>query len=408
MQKKIIALAVVGSLAAAPAFAQTNVQIYGSIDMGFSHRGDNVASNVGSKNAIDSGLTAGNRLGFKGTEDLGNGLKALFTLEAGFMGDTGTQAQGGRLFGRQAAVGLAGGYATLLAGRLYTPHYSFLVALDPFQGGMLGNYQNTHNAGTMRYLKEGDGETDGLGENLFDPIRVDNAVAYVSPTWLGGFNVTAAYSSNAYGQEHTENRHDNRVIAILPRYTNGPIDLGLSWHQIKDNDKPKPGEGSVGGLNKPKITNWAVGGSYDFGELGGGLGLKLSAFYDSNKLTASSGGAGADLAHDLKMKSWMVGAAMPLGKHTFLVSYNRSKLENDPYVGDGDSDYTVRQWALGYKYNLSKRTNLFAAYANISQDSGLEHAEINGSRKFAAGVGDNSNAGDGYQNGFQFGIRHTF
>jgi predicted porin len=404
MHKKIIALAVVGALGAAPAFAQTNVTIYGSIDTGFSHRGDNVASGVSSKNAIDSGITAGNRLGFKGVEDLGNGLKALFTLEAGFGVDDGNQKQGGRLFGRQAFVGLTSDYGTVIAGRLYTPHYSFLSALDPFQGGMVGSYQNTHNAGTVRYLNEKqDGVANtGLGENLFDPIRVDNAVAVVTPTWFGGFNVTAAYSTNAIGQEATENQNDNRVIAILPRYTNGPIDIGISYHQIKDNDKRTVNGTGLASLSQPKITNWAVGGSYDFGELGGGVGLKLSAFYDSNKLESDN--PGTQLSNkDIKMKSWMVGATMPIGKHSILLSYNRSKLENDPNVGDGTEDVTIRQWAVGYKYSLSKRTNLFAAYADISQDSDLEDKTA-----FAAGVGDNSNGGDGYQNGFQFGIRHQF
>ncbi|MDR0996132.1 MAG: porin, partial [Zoogloeaceae bacterium] len=190
MNKKLIALAVAGALASAPALAQTNVTIYGSIDMGFSHRGDNVASGVSSKNAIDSGISAGNRLGFKGTEDLGNGLKALFTLEAGFEADTGDSTQSKRLFGRQAFVGLTSDtLGTVIAGRIYTPHYSLLSKIDPFAAGTVGQYRNVMNAG----LKVG-------GENVFDPTRVDNTVAYVSPSF-SGFNVTAAYSTNAFKQE---------------------------------------------------------------------------------------------------------------------------------------------------------------------------------------------------------------
>jgi predicted porin len=184
MQKKLIALAV-AALASGAAFAQSNVQIYGSIDVGFSHRGDNIAKHVDSQNAIDSGISSGNRLGFTGTEDLGNGVKALFQIEAGYYADTGRSAQDGRLFGRQAFAGLTGGFGTAIAGRLYTPHYSFLSAIDPFKAGTVGQYRNVFNVG-VNYG----------GENLFNPTRVDNAVAYVSPIW-GGFNMTAAYSTNA-------------------------------------------------------------------------------------------------------------------------------------------------------------------------------------------------------------------
>jgi predicted porin len=412
MQKKLIALAVVGALAAAPAMAQTNVTVYGSVDMGFSHRGDSYMDHTSSKNSIDAGQMAGSRLGFKGVEDLGNGLKALFTLEAGFDADTGEQAQGGRLFGRQAFVGLTGDFGTAIAGRLYTPHWSFLSALDPFKDGMVGRYSNVMGI-TGSNMEAGgnnrnyDGALTGA-RGLFNPQRVDNAIAYVSPTWFGGFNVTAAYSANAIGQENMENRGDNRVFAILPRYTNGPIDIGVSFHQIrlaKDVDV-----GGASGLQNvfldddQKITNWAIGGSYDFGDLGGGFGLKLSAFYDVNKwadFTTNTALAAGETYHsdDIKLKSWMLGAEMPIGKHTVLVSYNRSKLD----AGDFGDDTDVRQWALGYKYSLSKRTSVYAAYADISQDD--QDNTIFGNR---GSVGDNSNEGQTYQNGFQFGINHTF
>ena len=82
MQKNLIALAVAG-LAALPAFAQSNVTIYGLVDMGYKWSGDNMDDRVSSRSALDSGMSAGSRLGFKGTEDLGNGMKAGFVLEQG-------------------------------------------------------------------------------------------------------------------------------------------------------------------------------------------------------------------------------------------------------------------------------------------------------------------------------------
>ncbi|MCE1170288.1 MAG: porin [Azovibrio sp.] len=375
MQKKLIALAV-AALASGAAFAQSNVQIYGSIDMGFAHRGDNIADGVKSQNAIDSGISAGNRLGFKGTEDLGNGLKALFTMEAGFQGDTGEHAQGGRLFGRQAFVGLTGGFGTVIAGRLYTPHYSFLSAIDPFKAGTVGQYRNVFggvDSGINDFAADN-------GENLFDPTRVDNAVAYVSPSF-SGFNVTAAYSNNAIGQEAAKgNKGDNTVFAVLPRYTNGPIDVALSYHKIDlFNDTANDNQ---------DITNWAIGGTYDFGV------AKLAAFYDSNKWDDYSA------AGDLKLKSWMLGVTVPFGKHAVLASYNQSKAKL------GGKDGKASQWALGYTYSLSKRTNVYAVYADISNDDDSDDLIR------SATTADASNKGfikdTGYQNGLQFGVKHTF
>ena len=178
MQKKLIALAV-AALASGAAFAQSNVQIYGAIDMGFSHRGDSFLKGVKSQNAIDSGISDGNRLGFKGTEDLGNGLKALFTMEAGFLADTGMHDgfAGGGMFTRLALVGLTSdSMGTVVAGRLLNPQYAFLTSLDPFGEGTVGTYLNA------------------VGNDVNAAVvipRLANAVAYVSPTF-SGFNVTGA------------------------------------------------------------------------------------------------------------------------------------------------------------------------------------------------------------------------
>jgi predicted porin len=367
-QKKLIALAI-AALASGVATAQTNVTVYGLVDVGFTHRSSHLDQGIGSKNAIDSGIASGNRLGFKGTEDLGNGITALFTLEAGFGVDDGQSKQSGRLFGRQAFLGLTGNFGTALAGRYYTPHYSFLSTLDPFKGGTVGRYNNVFTGHAVASVG---------GENLFDPTRVDNVIAYVSPSFAG-FNVTAAYSANAIGHEATENVGDNQVFALLPRYTNGPLDVGVSYHRIKNKD------GNVLGVNDAKITNLAVGASYDLKV------VKLSAFYDQNKLTGSN-------VDDAKLKSWLLGASVPFGNSAVQFSYTQSKLNDEIGIGEGK----VKQWALGYTYQLSKRTNFYSAYAHVTDP------KKNGVYTRRASTGDSSNGGDGYRSGLQFGLKHTF
>ena len=343
MQKKLIALAVAG-LVAAPAMAQSNVTIYGLVDVGVSYRGDNIAPGVGSKFSVDSGIQSGNRLGFKGTEDLGNGLKAGFVLETGFGIEQPEFRHGSPLFGRQAFVTLSGGFGTLAVGRVYTPQFNLLNSVDPF--GLFG--------------------TVGQMSNLYQTdIRVDNTVAYISPSF-SGLTVTAAYVNNLSGAETAGNDNDTRVFALSPVYKNGPILLGLNYHKI---DPQAAG--------RPSQDVWDLAGSYDFGV------AKVAAAYGYREVNATD-----------ERNSWMLGVTVPVsGAGRVLASYNYTKLDESGTSVDPKST----QWAIGYEHDLSKRTNLYVAYADISNKKGA-----------TASVGDASNDGAGYQSGFNIGIRHKF
>lgn len=382
MQKKIIALAVAG-LASTAAFAQSNVTIYGSVDMGYAYRYDNIGGNNHPVSGIDGGQAQGNRLGFKGVEDLGNGLKAVFLVEQGLGLDSSSDATSAAgtvktiSFTRQAYVGLAGGFGTAIAGRLYTPHFSFVSAIDPFAAGTVGAYKNVYGGG------------------LFDPTRVDNAVAYVSPSF-GGFNVTAAYSNNAIGQESgVDNSHNNTVYALLARYTAGPIDAGVNLHRIA------VGSGNFGSANytgtgvNPTAKNYdnlTLGGTYDFKV------VKLAALYSYNLLDSSAVNGGAPIA-DVRLENWMIGATVPVGKFDIKASYMFSD-------GNTAAGGNAQQLAFGANYKLSKRTDLYTAYSVIDNDSAKQP---NGSYlRRAAVVGDASNSGLTAQQGFQVGVRHLF
>ena len=344
MQKKLIALAVAG-LVSAPAFAQSNVTIYGVVDMGVSYRSDNIVDSIGSRTGVDSGQQSGNRLGFKGTEDLGNGLKAGFVLEQGFFVDNGQSRSDGN-FSRQSYVSLSGGFGTVALGRLYSPQFNLLGAVDPFGTGTAGQVNNLY----------------------VNDTRLSNTIAYITPNF-SGITVTAAYSAQADGikQENADNTGDLQAWAISPVYSNGPLMVGLNYHQIQANDVTPD----------PKTKVWDIGGTYDFGM------VKVAAMY---------GNRDTDSAQESDF--WMLGATVPVGAAgKVLLSYTSAETNVVGAAADRESE----QWAIGYTHDLSKRTNLYAAYADIDNENGA-----------SASVGDASNGGLGYQQGLTIGVRHMF
>ena len=118
MKKTLLAMAALA--AACGVQAQSNVTIYGVLDSGVEHLTNVGATRSGLTRMPGLGVSVPSRLGFRGTEDLGGGLKAVFTLESGFGTDTGTLNQGGRFFGRQAFVGLSGSWGAVTLGRQYS------------------------------------------------------------------------------------------------------------------------------------------------------------------------------------------------------------------------------------------------------------------------------------------------
>ena len=382
MQKKLIALAVAG-LASTAAFAQTNVTIYGIVDYGYAYRFDArsvtaAASSItnnptpNSASQLNGGQQSGNRLGFKGTEDLGNGLKAVFLFEQGFMLDTGEMQSSSSFYNRQAYMGLSGGFGTVVGGRLYTPHYTFVSGLDPFGAGTVGRYNNVYSvvAGAVP------GSAFG---NLTDPVRVDNAIAYISPSF-GGFTLTGAFSNNASGADNTANNAaNNTVYALLGQYTGGPLTVGANYHYV-----------AMGtGLQAiDNVQNFTVGGSFDFKV------AKVMALYSWNEIDYNS-----NLVKDMTLNNFMLGATVPFGKFTGKASYIYS--DGNSAIGD------AQQLAVGLDYNLSKRTNFYSAYSWIdnsgSRMNGVGDASYAGT--FAAGNGYGAGV---WQQGFQLGVRHQF
>jgi predicted porin len=371
MQKKLIVLAVAG-LASTAAFAQTNVTIYGLVDYGYAYRWDDLSTaDKNNLSSFNGGQASGSRLGFRGTEDLGNGLKALFTIEQGLAIDTSSDNKdnAGKSrslnYTRQAFAGLSGGFGTLIGGRIYTPHYNLWSnTIDPFGAGTVGRYNNV------------------IGGNLAgDVVRVDNAVAYVSPSF-GGFTVTGAYSNKLEGQESvntttgTTNGDDTKVYALLGKYVAGGLDLGLNYHYAAFE-----GNSAAGSANN--TYNITLGGLYNFGF------MKLHGAFAYNETELNG------LNYDnLEVMNYFIGATVPVGK---------VDLKGSILFSDASDDGDATQYAIGLNYNLSKRTDVYAAYAYIDAD---EERTVGNFK--TSGVGDSNNDGYSYGQGFQIGLRHKF
>ena len=302
MKKSFLALALMGAFSGA-AFAQSSVTIYGIVDMGLV-RDDNGA---GAKTSLDSGIQNGSRLGFKGVEDLGSGLKANFVLEMGLKTDTGASDQGGLAFGRQAYVGLSGDFGSVNLGRQKSVTYDIGDTIDPFHIGLAGDINRLFKTST----------------------RTDNAVTY-STTNLGGFVGSLQYG---FG-EVAGNNSGNRKVGVSGVYSEGPVYAAIAYEKLND--------AAGNDANAGKKT--FVGGTYDFTV------VKAHAAYETIK-----GGTNDD-------RVWMIGATVPFGPGAFVADYTQSK---NKAVDNADA----KQFAIGYTYDLSKRTDIYTSFSRTTVDN---------------------------------------
>lgn len=203
MQRKLLAAALFASLPLVAA-AQSSVAIYGIADASIAREDTDTVG--GSRTVVNSGNQSSSRIGFRGTEDLGNGLKAMFNLEAGVALDTG--AGDSSLFGRRAVVGLEGGFGLITLGREYTPIASVAGQSDILGQGFYGTNLSAFNSGRLTR-------------------RLSNSVNYKSKA-MSGFKVLAAYG---LGETTTGPSLDTAGVAL--EYANGPLFLGAGYHQVE-------------------------------------------------------------------------------------------------------------------------------------------------------------------------------
>jgi len=355
MKKSLLALAVLGVFAGEALAQSSSVTLFGIVDL----NGRSVKN--GSNNALRQMGTDGinsSRLGFRGVEDLGGGMSGGFWLEAGLnpdIGGTNTVAATGvnaaatatsptvsQLFNRRSTVSLMGGWGEIRLGRDYTSGFWNTTIFDPFCTNGVGAFTNV--------------SVNALGSNGGGTyVRSNNTAAYFLPSNLGGLYGQAQISA-------PENVSGTKQTSFRVGYAAGPFNVAVSAQTTK----AAPADW--------KHNNLA--GSYNFGF------ANLMAQYDTQKSGAR------------KQATWLLGAVVPMGQGELHVAYDKADQS-----GGGFDNADANQIAVGYVYNLSKRTAMYGTYSRISNDN----AQVG----FTVGQG-NGSAANAKSTGYEVGLRHAF
>jgi len=386
MKMKLFAAAV-AALAAGGAYAQSSVTLYGVVDAGLTYANKvpgATAGSSGSRFGLDSGGLSGSRWGLRGVEDLGGGLKGVFNLESGFNIDDGHSAQGNRLFGRAAYVGLQGQWGQLTLGRQQNLLYDFALQYDPM-------------AISSRYSI--------ASQDAYLAGRADNAIKYAGT--FGGLTASVLYAFNRDGNEQAGVTKLGREWSAGLNYASGPFSVGAVYDQKNGVSNAVFSNGFMADLKEQRAT---IGGTYAVGP------AKLYAGYRWYKMSHDLGSTGVN--GDLRSNLYWFGAgyqATPALTLTGTAYYQTFK--NSEVLGalaSNTANTSVgNPWlfVVGADYAVSKRTDAYlnVAYAKNSGNSVLGVAGINGGSSNLSTLQSNQNqVFDGNQLGAVVGIRHKF
>ena len=364
MQKKLIALAVAGMFAA-PAFAATsNVDVYGV--MSFSVDFVN-ADNGGDDTDTVTAKSNASRIGFKGSEDLGGGLSAVWQIESEILKGTDNNGSGWNDM-RNTYVGLkSASMGTVLMGRHDTPYKLGTGRLDPF-ADTVGDYNAIIGASDI----------GGFGSSHFD-LRVGQTVAYISPTF-SGFHAAVAY----VGVKNNESAGDPNMEAwsATAIYDQGPLFASLSYEKHS---------GAAAGQSTATPDGderaWKLGVGYTFGN------TTLNAIYEDID-------GEANVTANASRSAWYLSAVHKMGNIALKAAYGNAK-DSDRIGGQKDG---AKFYAIGADYSLSKRTTLYGVYAKVNNNTWGDYAlfgQTNTSGNCSMGT-------DCDPSTLSLGIKHTF
>jgi len=425
MKKSLLALAVLGAFAGA-AQAQSSVTIYGIVDTGvtYTSKAQTPAggTNTGSKFAMNSGNIQGSRIGFKGVEDLGGGLSAVFNLETGFTNDNGglqgsDSVTGSNLFRRKSVVGLAGGFGSVLVGRqtdfadtisAYTGVADFGgviqnsgSALNRLQGTRTNNsvsYTTNNLAGFTANAMYGFGETAGkttAGQSFGFGVKYDNGplglganyyqskagttasdtslIQGVAPAGSATPSALAVYSNQAGIYSNNAGSTAAKVFNLVASYQFGPARVYGNWSRVKQDLN------NAANVAALRATATVAGGV---------------TTVTANPLTAANRAANATLGFSNKADMWELGTAYSLTPSLkLLAAVEYTTASFDGLNGKGK----LTQYNIGTDYWLSKRTDLYAFVSNLRAKD----------MKNPGAYGDTTGS-DSSQTAVTVGIRHKF
>ncbi len=397
MKKTLIALA---AFAAVSSFAQSTVSVYGAVDASF-----NSASSEGvSKTFMGTSQLGSSKLGFSGTEDLGNGLKANFKLEGGLNNDAGAgkstntnnqvggavsgagptvngaagqASSGGFVFQRYAYVGLTGGFGEVRLGRDYVSAFlNVQAAVDPF--GTNGPADATQMALKLAGVTA---------------TSASNMIGYTSPS-ISGFTVGAQYfmGENVSGAANSD---DGTGTSVYAAYANGPLFLTAGQQTTKGKAVAAVAATSIANTTTGVVTDTAaklaLPGDYTLSALSASYDLGMAKLAYTYAREESVGTAAT-----AKNTSNLFGVTVPMGAFNLKASYIAAA-RNTGVAGAADETGTLL--GLGVDYALSKRTTAYSTWARVSNGD-------NGASYSTGGVGATT-ANNSSQN-LAIGVKHNF
>lgn len=323
------------------ASAQSSMTVYGTIDLSAKY-----VKNDGSGRRLSlsqDGLNS-SQLGFRGGEDLGGGLRAGFVLLAGVNADTGTANS--KFWNRRSTVSLSGNFGEIRLGRDWTPTFWNQAIFEAF--GLQG-------VGASVATRQ-----------LYGGTRMDNAIGYFLPSNLGGFFGQAMVAASEGG---TALDKGGRYVGGRAGFSSGTYDVALALSDQRID--------ALGGVSQ---KTYNIGGSYDFGI------LKLLGYFDRDTLQGRRENMGS------------IGVVVPVGVSEVHIGVHRSKMTDETLRYSN----TITQFALGYIYNLSKRTAVYATVARLSNGDHSNNSIATGTSQSAPPTLG------GKSSGAELGLRHFF
>ncbi len=402
-RKQLISLAVAGTLAAPGlALAQSAVQIYGRLNLNFQNteRGGATAAgttglatlaaaatgtNATSRNAVS---TDSSNIGFRGSEDLGGGLRAVFQIETSANVDGQNLASIGN---RNSKVGIAGGFGEVFFGNWDTPFKAVTYGTrvnDPFQSTDVTAYQSMmsspgFNVRSGAYLS-------GTNTASFD-ARAGNSVVYWSPKF-NGLGAKLGYSANE-GKTAAINPN---LWSLAVNYDNGPLSVLYGYERRNDAFGLTVMQAASTGTSS-EDAGQRLGVGYQFGT------TTVSALWE--RLDYRNSGTVAGVTN-YKRDAWQLALLHQIGPHALKLRYTQAEDGSCSNVAGNctTSGLGAKMWALGYGYSFSKRTEGYVFYSKIANKQAASYTfGVAGSAGIITGPGVGSDP-----QAVAVGLNHTF